>query len=126
TAAIDAFQLRTVVTAPQGTGIDVLCVHNSPNVLIFIGESLRQAGYRVTTTVSLSEAVMLLQAASPRVVIVATAFRTRIDTKAAETFNTLLGDRVVIDVPETFASDDADAAGAKLFAEVQRLIGTRV
>jgi anti-sigma B factor antagonist len=125
-AAVDTFQHRTVVGAPQGIGTDVLCVHTSLNVLTFIGESLTQAGYRVTTTASLSEAVMLLQAASPRVVVVATALRTRTDTKAAETFNALLGNRVVIDLPETFAADDADAAGAKLIADVQRLIGTRV
>ena len=125
-AAVDTFQHRTVVPASQGIGTDVLCVHHSSNVLTFIGASLRQADYRVTTTASLSEAVILLQAASPRVVIVATAFRKSRDTKAAERFNALLGDRVVIDLPETFASDDADAAGAKLFAEVQRLIGSRV
>jgi CheY-like chemotaxis protein len=125
-AAVDTFQHRTVVAAPQGIGTDVLCVHSSSNVLTFIGESLRQAGYRVTTTASLSEAVMLLQATNPRVVIVATAFRTSRNTKAAETFNALLGDQVVIDLPETFASDDADASGAQLFAEVQRLIGSRV
>ena len=125
-AAVDTFQHRTVVAAPHGIGTDVLCLHNSSNVLTFIGESLRQAGYRVTTTASLSEAVMLLQAASPRVVIVGTVFRRSRDTKAAETFNALIADRVVIDLPETFASDDADAAGAKLFAEVQRLIGSRV
>jgi anti-sigma B factor antagonist len=125
-AAAEAFQHRTAVAAPQGIGTDALCVHNSSNVLTFIGESLTQAGYRVTTTASLSEAVMLLQAASPRVVIVATAFRTRRDTKVAETFNALLGNRVVIDLPDTFAADDADAAGAKLIAEMQRLIGNRV
>jgi hypothetical protein len=60
------------------------------------------------------------------VVIVATPLRTRKDTRAAERFNVLLGNRVVIDLPETFAADDADAAGAKLIAEVQRLIGNRV
>jgi len=125
-AAVDAFQRRTVVAAPQGIGMDVLCVHNSSNVLTFIGESLTQAGYRVTTTASLNEAVMLLQAASPRAVIVPTALRTRTDTKAAQTFNALLGNRVVIDLPETFAADDADAAGAKLIADVQRLIGNPV
>jgi anti-sigma B factor antagonist len=125
-AAVDSFQLRTVAAVPQGIGIDVLCVHNSSNVLTFIGESLRQAGYRVTTTASLNEAVMLLQAASPRAVIVATALRTRTDTKAAQTFNALLGNRVVIDLPETFAADDADAAGGKLIADVQRLIGNPV
>lgn len=125
-AAVDTFQRRTVVAAPPGVGMDVLCVHNSSNVLTFIGESLTQAGYRVTPTASLSEAVMLLQAAGPRVVIVATALRARTDTKAAETFNALLGNRVVIDLPDSFAADDADAAGAKLIAEVQRLIGSRV
>ena len=125
-AAVDAFQRRTAVARPHGIGTDVLCVHKSSSVLTFIGESLRQAGYRVTTTASLSEAVMLLQASSPKVVIVATAFRTSRDTKTAETFNALLGDRVVIDLPDAFASDDADAAGAKLFAEVQRQIGSRV
>jgi anti-sigma B factor antagonist len=125
-AAVDAFQRRTAVARPHGMGTDVLCVHKSSSVLTFIGESLRQAGYRVTTTASLSEAVMLLQASSPKVVIVATAFRTSRDTKTAETFNALLGDRVVIDLPDAFASDDADAAGAKLFAEVQRQIGSRV
>ena len=125
-AAVDTFQHRTVAAAPHGIGTDVLCVHNSSNVLTFIGESLRQAGYRVTTTASLTEAVMLLQAASPRAVIVATAFRTSRVTKAAETFNALLADRVVIELPDSFASDDADAAAAKLFADVQRLIGSRV
>ena len=125
-AAVDAFRHRTVVAAPQGIGTDVLCVHSSSNVLTFIGESLTQAGYRVTTTANLSEAVMLLQATSPKVVIVATTLRARTDTKTAETFNALLGNRVAIDLSETFAADDADAAGAKLIADVQRLIGNRV
>ena len=125
-AAVDTFQHRTAVAASHGIGTEVLCVHTSSNVLTFVGELLRQAGYRVTTTASLSEAVMLLQAASPRVVIVATALRTIRDTKAAEAFNALLSGRVTIDLPETFASDDADAAGAKLFAEVHRLIGSGV
>lgn len=124
-AAIETFDRRTAVATPQGIGTDVLCVHNSPNVLTFVGESLKQAGYRVTTTASLSEAVMLLQAANPRMVIVATTFKTHRDTKIAETFNALLDNRIVIDLPDTFASDDADAAGAKLFAEVQRLIESR-
>lgn len=125
-AAIEAFDRRTAVAAPQGIGTDVLCVHNSPNVLTFIGESLKQAGYRVTATASLNEAVILLQAANPRVVIVGATFRTNTETRIAETFNALLGDRVVIDLPETFASDDADAAGTALLAEVQRLIGSRL
>jgi anti-sigma B factor antagonist len=124
-AAVETFDRRTAVTAPQGIGTDVLCVHNSANVLTFVGESLRQAGYRVTTTASLSEAVMLLQAASPRVVIVATTFKANRDTTIAETFNALLVNRAVIDLPDDFASADADAAGAKLFAEVQRLIASR-
>src|SRR5262245_20760047 len=125
-AAVDTFQHRNVVAAPQGIGLDVLCVHHSCNVATFIGESLAQVGYRVTTTTRLSEAAILLQAASPRVVIVADALRTRTDTKAAATFNALLGNRVIIDLPETFAADDADAAGAKLIGDVQRLIGERV
>jgi anti-sigma B factor antagonist len=126
TDAVAAFQHDTDSTPPAGVGTDVLCVHNSSNVLTFVGESLRQAGYRVTTTGSLSDAVMLLQAASPKVVVVATAIRAAGDTKAPETFKALLADRAVVELPDSFASEDADTAAARVFDEVQRLIGSPV
>jgi anti-sigma B factor antagonist len=120
--ALAAFRRPAASPLAAGIGRDVLCVDRSANVLAFLGEALRQAGYRVTTTNNLPDALMLLQAASPKVVIVGAALRATRDTRTADSFNRLLDERPFIELPETFSSDDPGAAGADVFEQVKRLM----
>jgi anti-sigma B factor antagonist len=117
---------RPVVPLPRsGVGTDVLCIHGSANVLSFLAEAFTQAGYRATTTDDVAQALMMLQAARPKVVIVGAAVRTARAPGATAQLNRLLDERAFIELPETFSADNPDAAGAALFAEVDRLMTAR-
>ena len=120
--AVEDFSRAAVPLPASGIGTDVLCADRSANVLAFLRESLKQAGYRVATTDNLSDALMLLQATKPKVVIIGAALRATRDTRTAETFNSVLDGRPFIELPDTFSSDDADAAGANVFEQVKRLM----
>ncbi len=120
--ALAAFQRPGPTPSPFGIGTEILCAHRSANVLSFLRESLSQAGYRVATTSTVADAVMLLQSVKPKVVVVDPAFRSAGDSRAARIFNQLLDQRECIVLPETFASDQPEVVGSDLLEQVHRLM----
>ena len=69
---------------------NILCVEQSPNVLAYVSQLLRQAGYVVVTTGNMPDALTLLTATRPKVVITSAAVRAARNTRAAERFNELV------------------------------------
>jgi len=122
-AIIAMLERRYAANQSRGIGTDILCVDTSTNVLAFVRESLNQAGYRVSSTTNLPDAVILLQAMKPKLVIVGAALRAMRQTRAGQTFNSALDQRPFIELPETFSTDDAGVVGAGLIDQVQRLMG---
>lgn len=104
----------------------VLCVEKSADLLTYMQEVLRQAGVSVMTTNNLPDAVTLLKAVAPRVVLVTQGMRTAGSAGTVETFNRLVGPLAVIELPGDFARHDPGETGPQLVDRVRGLIGSGV
>ncbi len=103
---------------------DVLCVDKSADVLAYLRELLKGAGYRAMTASNLPDALILLTATHPRVIVISDELRRSRDTRTAEEFHKLADARAVVELPSGFAGRDAaDAAQHVLAAIGARLPG---
>ena len=102
---------------------DILCVDKSADVLAYVCEVLRQAGYGVLTSDNLPDALMLLKATPPKVVVIGAELRAARGTWTADTFNTLVGAHSVVELPPDFSSRDAGEAGHRLLDRVRTSLG---
>jgi anti-sigma B factor antagonist len=89
---------------------DLLCVDASEDVLAYLRELLRGAGYRVMTASNVADAAILLRVTRPRAVIVGGGIRAITGTSSAEEFHRRAAERPVIDLPAGFARQDAGVA----------------
>ena len=101
---------------------DVLCIAESRDVLAYVTEILRQAGFGVLSADNLPDAVMLLRAARPRAVVITPELRAARAT-AAETLNALAAPDTVVELPARFSHEDAGEAAEKLLERVRAVIG---
>lgn len=104
-------------------GANILCVEQSPDLLAYVGQVLRQARYVVLTTTNLPDALTLLTATRPKVVVISEGLRARRDTAAAATFNTQADAMKVVTLPPGFSGQDAAAAGLDLLERVRTILG---
>ena len=122
--AISAFyQGMTSAGAVSRVHADILCVEPSANVLAYVRELLRQAGYGVMGTDNAYDGLILMKAARPKVVVVGAALRSGRLTQTAEALRELADARSVIELPANFSSDDAGEAGRRLLEQVRAVIG---
>jgi anti-sigma B factor antagonist len=98
---------------------DVLCVDQSADVLAFVRELLKQAGYGVVTSNNLPDALILLNAMRPKVVVMGADLRSVRNTRTAESFNRLADVRGVVELPPDFSSRDAGEAGQQVLDRVR-------
>jgi anti-anti-sigma factor len=115
-AALAATYQNETSTGPSPTSqIRVLCADGSPDVLAYMRELLLREGVGVLTAQNVPDAVLLLKAATPKLVILghsaAPEFRNRIRTQA--------GSLPVVELPEGFSSQDAGAAATHLLEQVR-------
>ena len=118
--AIAAFYER----ASSSTGstrlhTDILCVDASMDVQALVRELLAQAGYGILTAGNLPDALILLQATRPKLVIIGSQLRAARNTGTAEKFNRLADAVAVIELPEDFSRLDAGEAGNHLLDQVR-------
>ena len=73
---------------------------------------------------NLPDAVTLLKATTPKVVVVARELRSAGSTGTVETFNRLLDAVGVVELPPDFAGLDPNETGPRLVERVRNLIGT--
>jgi anti-sigma B factor antagonist len=102
---------------------DVLCVEQSADVLAFVREMLKHAGYGVVTSNNLPDALILLNAMRPKVVIIGADLRAVRNTRTGESFNRLAAERVVVELPPGFSSRDAGEAGQQVLNQVRAAVG---
>jgi anti-sigma B factor antagonist len=121
--AIAGFYQRTRSPDRPLPAANILCVETSADVLAYVRELLRQAGYAVVTTGNLPDALTLLTAMRPKLVVIGAELRATRNTRAADTFNRLADGLSVIELPANFSSDDAGEAGGQLLSRVQAIIG---
>ena len=101
---------------------NVLCVGRSAELLTYMHEVLRQAGLSVTTVDNLPDAVTLLKAMTPKVVLVDHELRSAGSTGMIETFNRLVATLAVIELPLDFARQDPTDTGPRLVERVRVLL----
>ena len=93
-------------------------------MLAYIRELLGQAGYGVMTASNLPDALILLQATRPKVVVIGAGLHSAIGTRTAEAFNRLADRFSVVELPADFSSHDAGEAGHQLLEQVRAIMST--
>jgi len=121
-AAVAAFEQPSAgAEAPARDEVDILCVHRSNDVLAYLHELLRQAGYGLMTSTNVSDATTLLIATKPRIVVIDSQSRV---TGMSGRFGGLIGDAYVVELPPTFSIEDAGEAGQRLLSDIARVSGS--
>jgi len=100
----------------------VLCVDESPDVLAYLAELLREEGLRAITASNLADAQVLMKARRPHLIL-ANARLSANGRAASEIFSSCCPGVTFLDLGEAFSHDDAGEAGAKLLALVRSEIG---
>jgi anti-sigma B factor antagonist len=97
--------------APASLDIDIVCVDGSLDVLAYLRELLRQAGYGVTTTTNVADARILIRAARPKVVLVGSELRSLLTSE-------VFANSSVVELPAHFSTDDAGEAAQHVLDQV--------
>lgn len=101
---------------------DILCVVESSDVQAFVREVLGGNRYGVLTAGNLPDALILLQATQPKLIVVSSELRRTQGTHTAEKFNRLLDALAVVELPPDFASLDADDSARMLLDRIRAQI----
>jgi anti-sigma B factor antagonist len=115
-AAIAALYERAASAGgPSHLSANLLCVLESPDVQAYIREILGRNGYSAMTAGNIADALVLLQATRPKLVVVSAELAQVRGTYAAEKFRRLADGLSVIELPPDFSQrDPGDAAGLLL------------
>src|SRR5262249_52567291 len=82
---------------------NILCVDPSEDVLAYLRGMLNEAGYRAITAANLPDALILLKATTPRVVVIGAELRAVRHTRAAVEFNKTADALAVVELPANFS-----------------------
>lgn len=121
-ALANVFRNRAASGGPLAGGA-VLCVEQSPDVLAYVRELLRAAGYAVVSANNLADASTLLVATRPKAIVISHDLRTAGNARAALAFTERAVTIPVIELPAQFSTDDAATAGARLLRDLEAAIG---
>ena len=111
--AISAFYRATVACQEvRPSGASVLCVDTSSDVLAYLRELLKRRGYDIQTTVSLPDALILLRASCPALLVVGPSLTASPATRQA--FETARTRIPVVEMGSDFATLDAGEAASRL------------
>ena len=117
--AVLAFYRRQAAPArATQTGLTVLCIDQSANVLAYLRELLGRAGYNVLTNNNLRDALILLRATRPGLAILGPSLRGA--PGAEETFRAACA-APVIELGEEFSTLEAGQAASDLLEKIRSL-----
>lgn len=114
--AISSFGTRQEQSAPASAPGDILCADESKDLLAYLREGLGQAGYRVHSAAIVPDALMLLKAMRPKLVIAGPIFAERLTSRASEM------NVPIVKLPEEFSVSDAGEAMSKLIARLKSVL----
>jgi anti-sigma B factor antagonist len=124
--AIAAFRRPPVpVETPIRLDLDILCVLEAADVGAYVGEVLRQAGYRVITLNNLPDALMLFKGSRPKLVLISAELQAARGTWTAETFTVQTASVPIIELPSDFSGRDAGEASQALLDQVRAALENR-
>ena len=110
---------RRHATADDVAEMTVLCVDTSSDVSTYLRELLKAAGYRVLTALNMPDALVLLVATRPTVVVVSAELNAQRGTRAADEFHRLAAARSLVLLPAGFSARDAGDAAAEVLSAVR-------
>jgi CheY-like chemotaxis protein len=119
--AMKAFSARTRSPATESpvSGTKILCVDTSSDLLAYLSALLHRSGFEIFTTRILSDAVTLLKATRPDVVILGPAIHT--DQRAIEVLQRTDPKVQLLFLPTDFSAAEASQAGLELVERVRSL-----
>ena len=98
---------------------NVLCVDGSPDVLAYLRELLKGAGYGVLTVTNMADAVVLSTATRPRLVVISAALGSTSGARALSNSDGGARRPVVIELPPEFSRLEAGHAARDLLEKVR-------
>jgi anti-anti-sigma factor len=121
--AIAAFYRQSTPTeARPALGGNILCVDESPDVLAYICEVLREAGYRAVPCGNVSDAAVLLKVSRPRALVIGPGARARLESLRAGSHDA--GNSVaILELPAAFGSRDPLESSSDLVSLVRDQVG---
>jgi anti-sigma B factor antagonist len=103
----------------------VLCVDESADVEAYLRELLKAAGYRVLSAHNLPDALTLMIATKPAVVVMSAELHAARGTRSADEFQRLAATGAVVTLPPGFSGHDAAEASDEVLRAVRAyLTGT--
>jgi anti-sigma B factor antagonist len=124
-AAISDAHANDASAASGASAATVLCVDESPDVEAYLRELLKAAGYRVLSAHNLSDALTLLVATKPTVVVMSADLHAAQGTRSADEFQRLAAAGAVVTLPPGFSGHEAAEASDEVLRAVRaHLAGT--
>jgi len=102
-----------------GAGTTILCVDASMDVSTYLRELLKAAGYRVISAHNLPDALILLVATQPAVVVLSADLHAARATRSSDEFHRLAAMRAVVTLPPGFSGHDAAEASDEVLRAVR-------
>jgi anti-sigma B factor antagonist len=121
--AIAAFYQRGSSTpASRRIGTEILCVGRSADVQAYVRELLGHAGYGVMTVSNLSDALTLLKATRPRVVVIGADLSLKAGIRTVDTFKRIDAMLPTVELPADFSGHDAGEAAERLLHQIRMIL----
>jgi len=117
TAVAAFYQPRTRDEAPVSTGRSVLCIDCNADVLAYLRELLRRAGYDVHTSSHLRDAMILMRVTRFDLLLSGPDVSASPATRQA--FQNASASLPVIELGSEFSTQDAGEAGARLLEQIE-------
>jgi anti-sigma B factor antagonist len=102
----------------------ILCFEESADVLAYLRELLRQAGYSVLTTSMLRDAQILLKATRPSLIVLGPRMLQIGETNTQELFRPIAPTVPIFVLDEDFSTCDSGEAGVRLLKKVRHVVPT--
>ncbi len=118
--AIEAFSWALAPPEKTSGGTRIVCIDSSNDLLAYLNVLLKRAGYEVFTTKYLSDAMILIRATKPRIVIYGSGMQT--SESAIEKFRESVPNVQVLLLPSDFSTAEASQAGTELVDRVRSVL----
>jgi len=120
--AIADFYTRAMADSPEKAGTSILCVEPSLDVLAYVRELLKRSGYAVSSVTNLPDALTLVRAARPKLIVINAGLRALRATQAADNFNRIADQLPVVELPSELGGSDPVQVGQELLERIRPML----
>jgi anti-sigma B factor antagonist len=115
----------THASEADAIGTEILCVGRSADVQAYVRELLGHAGYGVMAVSTLADALTLIKATRPRVVVIGADVDLASGIRAVDTFKSIDATLATIELPADFSGHDAGEAAERLLHQIRTTMTDR-